>query len=507
MASPLSIQRTIQNAATKSGQPVTGDVQQLAQLISQLPTNEQAAYLQSIAQGIATGQVGQLSQGVIDQMVQQVQPQVQAALTSQSQVAGQPVTQQPAPQQATLTAATPTAPSLAQPTSAPAAAGTPNDPTATTGGAEGATTPGSATAVGGNTTSELQTYQQQFDAAGATVPTGAAQGVGGVMGTSQQLQYLAGYLGVAPEQVQSQYNAYVASTAATGSRAQGGAQGASSPGSTPLPIDQWVASQVTSIEGKYAPILNAYEQSWEQTNNSPMPPELRQQLRQQLQNLPPGQQQALDTTLYNYLLDYQAAAAPGLDPYQKAQALQTALSTVHGNLPILDQVFNNYQSTHISSTAEQNYEAQQQQSFIQTYVQATGKWPTDAEVKQYGTLPAVEQGQAIDNATMANLPMTYAQYQETLGLLNSGGGGSGATPWQEAFGTDPTPEQVYNMRGMNAQDIRGYIDNSSSKEIPGMTIGTYSNLQQVGEDVSTKLFGSSDSSQLIQMFHEANQKK
>lgn len=508
MASPLSIQRAIQNAAQKAGQPVSGDVQQLAQLISQLPPSAQAAYLQSITQGIQTGQTGQLSQGVIDQMVQQVQPQVQAALTAQQSQAGQPVaaaqqsTPTPTGKTATLTGAS--LPNLTTPaTSAPAPATVGSNQTVAggtaassggTGTASGAATPG-APATTGTTASELQTYQQQFDAAGVNAPTGNTFNVGPVQVGSQQLSYLAGYLGVSPDQVQSQYQAYYASMH------QGPNQSA-----VPLPIDQWVASQVTSIEGKYAPILNAYESAWEQTNNGPMPPELRQQMRAQLQNMPPAQQQALDSVLYNYLTALQAAQSSTLDPYQKAQAEQSALATVHGNFPLLDTTFNDYQSTHISSTAEANYAAQQQQNFIQTYVQATGAWPTQDQISKYGTLPVTEQQQAIDNSNMANLPMTYADYQQTLSLLNAGGGGSGATTWQEAFGGDPRPEQVYNLRGMNAQDIRGYIDNSPSKEIPGMSIGTYGNLQQVGEDVSTKLFGSSDSSQLIQMFHEANQK-
>lgn len=509
MASQASIQRQIANAAQKAGQPVTGDLQALAQLIAQLPSASQAQYIASITQGIATGQITQLSQPVIDQMTQQVQPQVQAALTANQQTAGQPVTTAPQaapPAQAQLTGAQVPAATLPQATSAPASAGS----NAVAGGTA-ASSGGTGTASGANTPSVLNnssttqgylnTYDASTAASGYTMPSGST--------SQQQLAYLAGYLGVAPDQVQSQYNAYVAQTQTGGvARVQGGKAGPNNQtgqADTPLPIDQWVASQVNTIEGSYAPILNAYEQSYEQTANAPMPPELRQQLRQQLQNMPPAQQQALNSVLYNYLLQWNAAQSI-TDPYQKAQQEQTALSTVHGNFPLLDTVFNDYQSTHPSAPAEANYASQQQQSFIQTYKGATGRFPSQEEVDKYGTLPTIEQGQYIDNALMANVPMTYAAYQQSLSQLNAGGGGSGATSWQSAFGTDPTPNQVYDLSHMNAQDVRAYIDNSPSKEIPGMNIGTYSNLQQVGSDLSTKLFGTSDSSQLIQMFHEANQK-
>lgn len=506
MASQASIQRQIANAAQKAGQPVTGDLQQLAQLIAQLPSASQAQYIASITQGISTGQITQLSQPVIDQMTQQVQPQVQAALTANQQTAGQPVTTAPAPAptaQAQLTGAQVPAATLPQATSAPASAGS----NAVAGGSA-ASSGGTGTASGANaagaflgnssaTQGYLNTYDASTAASGYTMPSGST--------SQQQLAYLAGYLGVAPNQVQSQYNAYAAQIGGA-PRVQGGKAGpGNESGATPLPIDQWVASQVNTIEGSYAPILNAYEQSYEQTANAPMPPELRQQLRQQLQNMPPAQQQALNSVLYNYLLQWNAAQSI-TDPYQKAQQEQTALSTVHGNFPLLDTVFNDYQSTHPSTPAEANYASQQQQSFIQTYKGATGRFPSQEEVNKYGTLPTIEQGQYIDNALMANVPMTYASYQQSLSQLNAGGGGSGATSWQSAFGTDPTPNQVYDLSHMNAQDVRAYIDNSPSKEIPGMNIGTYSNLQQVGSDLSTKLFGTSDSSQLIQMFHEANQK-
>jgi hypothetical protein len=512
VASQLAIARAIQDAATKSGQPVTGDLQQLAQLISQLPAASQAAYITSIQQGISTGQVGQLSQAVIDQMTQQVQPQVQAALAASQQQAGQPQTnaQAPAatPQAAQLTGATLTEPNLPSAATAAPAASTGGETVSAgsaassggTGTSAGANTP-SVTDTTGTTAGYLQTYTQDTDQSGYTMPPGSSQ--------AQQLAYLAGYLGVSPSQVQSEYAAYVAGTQTSGpARAQGGQAGyMSTPGATvtALPIDQWVASQVNNIEGTYAPILNAYEQAYEQTADAPMPPELRQSLRQELQNMPPAQQQALNGVLYNYLLAWNTAQQ-ATDPYQKAQEEQAALATVHGNFPLLDTIFNDYESTHISSTAQANYASQQQQAFIQSYVQATGSWPTQDQVDKYGTLPAQEQQQAIDNSNMANLPMTYANYTQTLNLLNSGGGGSGATSWQEAFGTDPTPQQVYDLSHMNATDIRAYIDQSPSKEIPGMNIGTYSNLQQVGSDLSTKLFGSSDSTQLISMFNEANQK-
>lgn len=526
MASQLSIQRTIQNAATKSGQPVTGDLQQLAQLISQLPAASQAQYIASIQQGISTGQITQLSQAVIDQMTQQVQPQVQAALAATQQQAGQPQTNAQAAtaatpqaaQSATLDAAglpsgsLPTAPtygpSLTTPTNQ-APAGSNSGETVPAGGA--AASGGTGTAAGANTPSVadttdttqgyLNTYTQDTDQSGYVMPPGSS--------SQQQLAYLAGYLGVSPSQVQSEYNAYVAQTQSPAtSRPQGqfaGFGNQQGQSVTALPIDQWVASQVNNIEGTYAPILNAYEQAYEQTADAPMPPQLRQALRAELQNMPPAQQQALNGVLYNYLLAWNTAQQ-ATDPYQKAQEEQAALATVHGNFPLLDTIFNDYQSTHISSTAQTNYEAQQQQAFIQSYVQSTGAWPTDAQVKQFGNLPSTEQQQAIDNSNMANLPMTYAAYTQTLNLLNSGGGGSGATSWQEAFGKDPTPEQVYDMSHMNPTDIRAYIDQSPSQEIPGMNIGTYSNLQQVGSDLSTKLFGSSDSTQLISMFNEANQK-
>jgi hypothetical protein len=499
MASPLSISRAIRDAATKAGQPVSGDVQQLAQLISQLPAQDQAAYLAGIQQSIATGQIGSLTQAVLDSMAQQVQPQVQASQAASKQTAGQPTTtaSAPAPQAATLMGAQVSAPPISGATSATPPAGTGGETVAggtaaSSGGsgtAGGAQTPSVPLANAGITQGELNTYTQSTDTSGYTMPTGST--------SAQQLQYLAGYLGVSADQVQSQYNSYVASLS--------GQFGSAMSNASALPIDQWVAGQVNSIEGSYAPILNAYEQAWEQTNNGPMPPELRLQMRQQLQSMPPAQQQALNGVLYNYLLQWNSAQA-ATDPYQKAQMEQAALATVHGNFPLLDATFNNYQSTHLSSTAEANYAAQQQQSFIQTYVQATGRWPNQTEISKYGTLPAIEQGQYIDNAQMANLPMTYSAYQSTLSMLNAGGGGSGATSWQQAFGKDPTPEQVYNMSHMNAQDVRAYIDNSPSKEIPGMTVGVYGNLQQVGSDVSTKLFGTSDSSQLINMFHEANQK-
>ena len=132
-----------------------------------------------------------------------------------------------------------------------------------TGTASGAATPG-VFSTSNPTQGYLQTYTSSTDASGYTMPTGST--------SAQQLQYLAGYLGVPPDQVQSQYNAYAAGF--MGGRPQGGRAGAGDvPASsqTALPIDQWVASQVNSIEGTYAPILNAYEQAWEQTNNSPMP--------------------------------------------------------------------------------------------------------------------------------------------------------------------------------------------------------------------------------------------
>jgi hypothetical protein len=518
MASPLSIQRQIANAAAASGQPVTGDLQQLAQLISQLPAADQASYVQSIQQGIQTGQVGQLTQAVLDQMVQQVQPQVQAAATQATQSATQQAATTPAapttaPQQATLTGATVTAPSLTPPTAAPAASTTGSssgvaDPTVTTQGAEGAATATSTPTDEDQSAIWGSEYQTSFDTSGPTTPTGPAAQIGADLfgSPSQQLQYLAGYLGVSPTDVQNQYNSYVA-TLGQGGNGPGQA-GRNQSGGTPMPIDQWVASQVTSIEGKYAPILNAYEQTWEQTNNGPMPYALRASLRQSLQNMPPGQQQAADNILYQYLTAWNTAQnVKSTDPGEYAADMQQALAIVHGNFPLLDAVYNNYaSSTTPTAGVEANYAAQQKQNFTQTYMQSTGRWPSQQEIDTYGTLPAVEQGQYIDNALMANLPMTYAAYNQTLGLLNGTGRGTNAVSWQQAFGVDPTPEQVYDMSHMNAEDVNAYIDNSPSKEIPGMNIGTYSNLQQVGEDVSTKLFGTSDSSQLIQMFHEANQK-
>lgn len=497
MASQLSIQRALRNAATTAGQAVSGDLAPLASQIAQLPAAMQSAFVAQISRSIESGQYGALNQSVIDLLTQSIQPQVSQAVTAQTQTAGQPAQQTAptaAPQQATLTAAQVPNPQYSAPTPIPAGGQSTNNSLVAGGsvsGSGGLGTPGGAntpgTPLSGNQTAGyLQTYQQNWQ------PQTPQSG-------SQQLAYLSGYLGVSPEQVQQGYNQYMAGTREPG-RALRTAD------DQPQTMEQWVASQITSIEGKYEPILNAYEQSWEQTNQGPMPPELRQQLRQQLQNMPPAEQQLLDSTLGSFLMQWNTAQSPSLDPSQKAAALQSALSLVHGNLPFLDATFNNYQSAHPSMAAETAVQAQQKTYFIQTYYGATGRWPTQPEIDKYATLPTTEQSQYIDNQNMANLPMTYADYQATLSLLNSGGGGSGATGWNQAFGRDPTPEQVYAMKGMNPQDIRSYIDNSPSREIPGMNIGTYTNLQSVGSDISTKLFGTSDSSQLIKMFHEANQK-
>src|SRR5665213_534818 len=282
----------------------------------------------------------------------------------------------------------------------------------------------------------------------------------------------------------------------------------------------WLQSTITAFEGQFAPVIDLYANVFGQETGQTMSAATRQSLSQALQNATPDirasiqaemitmqqgspkpttlQQNALNAAITkNDPVAYQAALSQYQDSsaYTKwasdNKAAMTALEGYVGTGGFLYNMFSDAVRTTPSVQSDAAHAA------ITAAFTAVGMIPTAADYASLAKATPDEIQQALFNKPLPSDPkVPYGTYTAVKAYVDP--------LYAQYFGAPPTQDQLMSYMGMNQGQILDHIMASPSKQLPGATVGRYSQLKGFADSaVSSIGYGVSD--QVIAAAHKGMQ--
>lgn len=293
--------------------------------------------------------------------------------------------------------------------------------------------------------------------------------------------YLAGYLGISDAQLQQQYQSYVSVVNQTMARM--------SPGKDinvqPLPMQEWVDSQVNNLEGAYKPILDYYSQSWAINHGTRIPPDLMVQLRTAVKNAAPAALKAMDQAIVDWQKYLSGAAAGGsaaiaqqglTQAQAQAQGVLAGPSSVLPSMPFLEDIVTQYEASPVGDKGEKAAKLALEKQFMSTL----GRMPTTAELDRLWKADQITQGAYFNTQTVTGTNLTYGQYNSASQRATS--------LWQKYFNKAPSQKDITFAAGFqDEQQLQDWVYAQPS-HVKGVNIGNYTALHDAGDKVSQQLW-------------------
>lgn len=317
--------------------------------------------------------------------------------------------------------------------------------------------------------------------------------------------YLASMMGVTQQQLQQQYQSYT--QAFQTSLARLPQQGIDiMGGTTALPMNQWVDTQLTAMEGAYKPILDYYAQSYAINYGGNIPPELMTQLRTAVKNAPPDAQAAMSQSVLDWqkYLQGVTAASGATAAASAGQAATTAITNNALNqkqaqsqgvlaaptaslpsMPFLEQIVSDYQK---ANPAQSALDAGLIATLRNAFQGTLGRQPTADEIAQYKGSDSISVQAYIAGQTVAGTNLTYGHYDTASTRAKK--------YWNQYFGHDPTKQDIQFTAGFqDEQQLQDWVYKQPS-HLKGTNIGQYTALHDAGDKVSQQLWNTPGSSGL-----------
>lgn len=302
--------------------------------------------------------------------------------------------------------------------------------------------------------------------------------------------YLAGYLGVTRPQIEQQYQSYVNSVNQTIARLPAGKD----INVRPLPMNEWVDSQVNNLEGAYKPILDYYSQKYAIDHGGRVPPELMVQLRTAVKNATPAALKAMDQAIVDWQKYLTGAAAGGSAAIaqqglsQQQAAVQGYLggpSNVLPSMPFLEDIYSQWDKAHPSQAALDTAGTVALRSQFQ---KALGRQPTEAEIVQLRGSDQISIDTYISGQPVAGTHLNYGQYSAAATRAD--------TYWKEYFNKAPSRQDITFVAGFqDKQQLEDWIFAQPS-HLKGTNIGDYTALSTASDKVSKELWNTPGTSGL-----------
>lgn len=301
--------------------------------------------------------------------------------------------------------------------------------------------------------------------------------------------YLAGYLGISDAQLQQQYQSYVSVVNQTMARM--------SPNQDinvqPLPMQEWVDSQVNNLEGAYKPILDYYSQSWAINHGTRIPPDLMVQLRTAVKNAAPAALKAMDQAIVDWQKFLSGAAAGGSAAIaqqglsqQQAQIMGTLTgpSAVLPSMPFLEDIVTQYEASPVGDKGEKAAKLALEKQFMSTL----GRMPTTEELDRLWKADQITQSAYFNTQTVTGTNLTYGQYNAAATRAD--------TYWKEYFNKAPSQKDITFVAGFqDKQQLEDWVFAQPS-HLKGVNIGNYTALSAASDKVSKELWNTPGTSGL-----------
>lgn len=301
--------------------------------------------------------------------------------------------------------------------------------------------------------------------------------------------YLAGYLGISDAQLQQQYQSYVGVVNQTMARMSSNKD----INVRPLPMQEWVDSQVNNLEGAYKPILDYYSQSWAINHGTRIPPDLMVQLRTAVKNATPAALKAMDQAIVDWQKFLTGAAAggstaiaqQGLSQQQaQVQGVLAGPSSVLPSMPFLEDIVTQYEASPVGDRGEKAAKLALQKQFMSTL----GRMPSTQELDQLWKADQITQSAYFNTQTVTGTNLTFGQYNSAAQRATS--------LWQKYFNKAPSQKDITFAAGFqDEQQLQDWVYAQPS-HLKGTNIGDYTALHDAGDKVSKELWNTPGTSGL-----------